>query len=39
MQMMIAMLSMQLSSGIGSSVSIVSAVFIMFFIKVRLFYF
>ncbi|XP_035432453.1 phospholipid-transporting ATPase ABCA1 [Spodoptera frugiperda] len=35
MQMMIAMLSMQLSSGIGSSVSIVSAVFIMFFIKER----
>ncbi|KAF9424045.1 hypothetical protein HW555_000754 [Spodoptera exigua] len=35
MQMMITMLSMQLSSGIGSSVSIVSAVFIMFFIKER----
>ncbi|KAJ8730119.1 hypothetical protein PYW07_017157 [Mythimna separata] len=35
MQMMISMLSMQLSSGIGSSVSIVSAVFIMFYIKER----
>nr|XP_021189988.2 phospholipid-transporting ATPase ABCA3 [Helicoverpa armigera]XP_049699930.1 phospholipid-transporting ATPase ABCA3 [Helicoverpa armigera]XP_049699931.1 phospholipid-transporting ATPase ABCA3 [Helicoverpa armigera]WRX06183.1 ABCA2 [Helicoverpa armigera] len=35
-QTMIAMLSMQLSSGIGSSVSIVSAVFIMFYIKERM---
>lgn len=34
LQTMIAMLSMQLASGIGSSVGIVSAVFIMFYIKV-----
>nr|QBP34375.1 ATP-binding cassette sub-family A2 [Trichoplusia ni] len=35
LQTMIAMLSMQLASGIGSSVGIVSAVFIMFYIKER----
>nr|QJX58398.1 truncated ATP-binding cassette sub-family A member 2 [Pectinophora gossypiella] len=34
MQTMVAFLSMQLASGIGSSLSIVSAVFIMFYIKV-----
>ncbi|XP_075973498.1 phospholipid-transporting ATPase ABCA3-like isoform X2 [Anticarsia gemmatalis] len=36
MQTMISMLSMQLASGVGSSVGIVSAVFIMFYIKERM---
>ncbi|XP_072932012.1 phospholipid-transporting ATPase ABCA3-like [Epargyreus clarus] len=35
MQLMVTMLSMQISSGIGSSMGIVSAVFIMFYIKER----
>ncbi|CAB3224168.1 unnamed protein product [Arctia plantaginis] len=36
MRLMISMISMQLSSGIGSSIAIVSAVYIMFYIKERI---
>lgn len=38
MQTVVTMLSMQLSSGIGNSLGIVSAVFIMFYIKVSVSY-
>lgn len=36
MQVMVSLMSMQLASGIGSSVAIVSAVFVMFYIKVSI---
>lgn len=38
MQLMVTLLSMQLSNGISTSIGIVSAVFIMFYIRVSCFY-